>query len=247
MNAQRKSSVAGHQNKYRRNFPLGYAEEADQRLQKIKKFLSQIKNQQFIVNSEITEFLSQEIRGAACVAASGELERYFREVLKFIYDTILNEDISIEEIQPGLQVVNNSSNFQILANQDLGLKNWDTRYKLLSSHNSQDRFIYRPSARNPVQPLDGKTIKKEHVSTIIQALNLNYSPKAKQLVSITAISNIRNDVAHLNVPITEIFHQGNSEKSISVIIEHLDNIIEFIIEISYAIEEYCANKKYLTN
>lgn len=233
--------------KYRIDFPFGYAEEAEERLRKIKKFLSQINSDPDSISKEISEFLSIEIRGAACVAASGELERYFREVLKFLYKEIKDNSLLHKDLQPGLRVVGCSSNFQLLSSQKLGIKNWSNRYDLISSNALSHAFDYAPSSSSPVQPLDGKTIKKEHISIINQALNLDYHVPGKYMNSITAISSIRNDVAHVNYPIEEVFHEANMEKSIDVIIGHLDNIIEFILEVSYEINDYYYNKKYLVS
>lgn len=231
--------------RYRINFPLGYAEESEQRLTKLKKYLVQIQAEISKNDSDFFEFLSKEIRASACVAASGELERYFREVLRFLYQSLVDESVSLKDVQPGLRVIGSTDYFQKIIDQDLGIKNWELRHKIVSLHEVQDRFVYKPSSKKPIQPLDGKTLKKEHISTIIQALNLNFQPSAKQLSSITAISSIRNDVAHVNSPIDEVFHLDNLEKSIDSVVEHLDNIIEFIIELSYDINEYYYLKKYL--
>ncbi len=60
-----------------------------------------------------------------------------------------------------------------------------------------------------------------------------------------ALAEIRNDVAHGNAPLGEIFHPDNEGKSAKEIIVHLENIKYLLDHLCLTFSDFLSGRRYV--
>lgn len=191
--------------------------------------------------------LGQELRGAAAVAILAEVERLLREALIELSTDINAAGVPISGLRPGLRSLALESHFQTLTSSSKGDKHWDNRAVVtqLETNMMIAKFPAR-TISSPQPPLDGKTIRSAHFRRIWAVLDLEGEaiPEIEMETSLNAMSTVRNDVAHGNIPISEIFHEQIPGKSAADIAEHIQNLIRLVDHFCLSLSSYTADRKY---
>jgi hypothetical protein len=198
---------------------------------------------------EITEddFLGKELRGAAVVATMGELERVLREILVALAQEVANAKVEVRDLVPGLRVLAAHSRFQSLSATSDTEMHWSGR--LAVSRLDLDSEIARLPSRSssgPQPPLDGKTIRPSHLRRVWSLLEIHGDalPSASADASITKLAGIRNDVAHANAPIDELFHRQDLSRSARSIAGYIEDATLVLLHIGSEVSDYARECHY---
>lgn len=199
--------------------------------------------------SGITEVdpLGQELRGAAAVATMAEIERLLREALVELSLDINRAGVPISALSPGLRALASDAQFQAMSMSPRGEKHWDNRAVVtrLETNMQIAKFPTRFTS-GPQPPLDGKTIRANHFQRIWAVLDLDEAaiPAADMETSLNAMSTMRNDVAHGNDPLSEIFHEQVLGKSAADIAQHILQLIRLVDHFCLSLSSYASERKY---
>lgn len=194
-----------------------------------------------------TEFLGRELRGAAVVATLAEVERLTRESLVLLSQEIDQASVMVRDLVPGLRGLAAHSQFQSLAQSVKGDPHWESRAAVTTLDVSTEiaRFPARTSS-SPQPPLDGKTIRTAQMQRIWVVLGMegDAMPSADAGASLNALASIRNDVAHGNAPISEIFHEQTKGRSATDLAEHLRHTVKILDHYCLHLASYGASRGY---
>lgn len=191
--------------------------------------------------------LGQELRGAAVVAAMAEIERLLREALVELSLDINHAGVPISALRPGLRALASDSHFQAMSMSPKGDKHWDNRAIVTRMEtNTQIAKFPTRSASSPQPPLDGKTIRSIHFQRIWTVLDLDEAaiPAVDMDTALSAMSSMRNDVAHGNDPLFEIFHEQALGKSAADIAQHILHLIRLVDHFCLSLSSYAYGRKY---
>lgn len=194
-----------------------------------------------------TDALGRELRGAAAVAAMAELERLLRELLVATSDEINRASVMVSDLQPRLRALATQAHFQRIVQSSRSDEHWEGRAFVTTLEASTEIARFPPRASPaPQPPLDGRTINSGHVQRLWMTLGLpdNPIPNADTGASLNALSVLRNDVAHCNTPLEEVFHPDVAGKSAADIERHLRNTERLIDHICLVFADYGASRSY---
>lgn len=190
-------------------------------------------------NISESSFLGRELRGAAVVATMAEVENLLREVLVLVAREVNASGTPVRDLVEPLRVLAAHSQFESISNTTKMDERWDKRYEVTRLH--QEAAISSlpgKSTRGPQPPLDGKTIKPSHVQQVWKVLGLGGSPfpSIGASTALTKLASIRNDVAHRNVSISEVFLEPG--KTAVHLAGYLDEMILFSLHVGVEVEAY---------
>lgn len=191
--------------------------------------------------------LGQELRGAAVVAAMAELERLLRELLIVTSQEINQASVAVRDLKPALRALATQSHFQSIMQSPNGDGHWQSRaFVTTLEYSTEIAQLPKRSSVTPQPPLDGRTIRPSHIQRIWTTLGLEgvAIPKPEIHVSLTALATMRNDVAHGNAPIGEVFHPDIPGKSPAEIQRHLQNIEHLIDHVCLTFHYYGLASSY---
>ncbi|WP_396653357.1 MAE_28990/MAE_18760 family HEPN-like nuclease [Microbacterium esteraromaticum] len=194
-----------------------------------------------------SDFLGCELRAAATVAALAELERMLRELLVATADEVNSASVKVRDLVPALRGLASQAQFQAIAESSKSDQHWEGRQLVTRLELSEEiaRLPVRSSS-TPQPPLDGRTIRAAHLQRLWTVLGLPEQaiPRAPLEVSLNALSTLRNDIAHGNAPIGELFHPDVPGKSARQIEAHLENLERLIDHVALAFHEYGKSRLY---
>ena len=197
---------------------------------------------------EETSFLGKELRSGAIIAGMAELEYFLKELIVGICEEITAESLSINQLIPSLRPLAVFSVFESLSSSIDAEKIWPNRLAVPSLETNSDRVLMPPrQPRRPQPPLDGKTITPSHIARVSAVFSLPRIslPSAAEAASISKLSGLRNDLAHRNIPIVEVFSsKGVRSHDIEA---HLNNLENLIVRLSLAWIEYLEERRYATH
>lgn len=195
-----------------------------------------------------TSHLGQEIRGAAAVATMAEVERLLRKSLIEISAELNQAGVPNNDLTPGLRALALHSEFQSMSSSpSIGESHWAKRRAMTRvEDNTQIAKFPGPTTSSPQPPLDGKTITANHFRLIWETFDVGGDavPKAAMEVSLAALVRMRNDVAHANDQIQEIFHEQVTGKSAADIAGHIVNIRSLLDHFCLSLSSYTSEKRY---
>lgn len=186
-------------------------------------------------------YLGRELRAAAVVATMAEVERLLRELLISVAKDISRTPIPIKDLTGSLRPLAANSIFQSIITSPKGENHWNHRSLVTNLADSTEiASLPDRSARSPQPPLDGRTIRESHFERVWNLLSLPGEPfpSAQASTSLNALSVLRNDIAHGNEPIEEIFHIQVAEKSSRKLLRHLQEIEKLVDHTSLNFSEY---------
>lgn len=193
------------------------------------------------------DFLGCELRAAATVATLAELERLLRELLIATAEEVNSASVRVRDLIPALRGLASQAQFQVIAESSKSDQHWEGRQLVTRLEFSEEiaRLPLRSSSA-PQPPLDGRTIRAAHLQRLWAVLGLPEEaiPRAPFEASLNALSTLRNDIAHGNAPIGELFHPDVPGKSARQIEAHLENIERLIDHVALAFHEYGKSRLY---
>lgn len=190
-------------------------------------------------------FLGRELRGAATVAAMAELEALLREMLISIGTHVNAEGVPIARLVPSLRSLASNSKFESLLNGGDHDKAWEHRLDITALEDSTviARLPIR-THRSPQPPLDGRTIQPRHITLVWKVLGLpNPVPAASVVASLKKLTQIRNDVAHRNIEIGQVFSEAG--RTAADIAKYLDDLVLLVLHIGSEWSGFLATQSYL--
>lgn len=189
-------------------------------------------------------FLGRELRAAAAVATMAELEAMLRDMLIGVSDEINSSLTEVRELVPSLRSLASHALFQSLADSPDSEKQWKGRLAVTQLDGSQDIARLPGRMTKAAQPpLDGRTIQSRHLSLIWEVLGLpDPVPSALVVASLKKLTQIRNDVAHRNVDIYQVFSEaGRTARELA---KYLDDIVLLILHIGNEWASYVSAAAY---
>lgn len=197
--------------------------------------------------SEIDEisFLGRELRAAATVAAMAELEALLRDMLISIGAHVTSAGVTYRDLKPSLRSLAAHSEFEGLVATRDSERMWDRR-QLVTRLDDSDDLAALPgrTIRSPQPPLDGRTIQPRHISLVWSVLGIhNPIPSASTVASLKKLTQLRNDVAHRNIEVRDVFSEPG--RTASAIAKYLDDVLLLVLHIGVEWGAYVANQSYL--
>lgn len=222
---------------------LDRAEAAARRLDEWRSHLMKLASGSITEIQERT-FLGRELRAAATVAAMAELEALLRDMLVSICSEINNAAVEVRELVPSLRSLAANGGFDSLTNSADHGRRWEQRL-VLTQLDTSTAIAQLPGriSRGPQPPLDGRTIQPRQIFLTWEVLGLsNPVPSASIVASLKKLTQIRNDVAHRNVEIHEVFAEAG--RTASEISRYLDDIILLVLHIGNEWGAYLEGARY---
>lgn len=226
---------------------LVFAEEAALRLEEWSKHLRLLAGAgtPVIVASS---FLGRELRAAAVVAACAEVERFIRETLIAFSDDLGKRAVRVSDLQPSLRALALHKSFQTIKESAQSEKHWNERLTV-SDGGMVTQIAEFParSGKTPQPPLDGRTIRPYHLALVWKVMALPGTPfvTTKDSTSFTFLAQIRNDVAHGNALISEVFHDQRSDRDNNAVAEHIDAVALSLLHWGDVISDYMKTEAFL--
>ncbi|GAB2460597.1 hypothetical protein [Xylanimonas ulmi] len=222
------------------------AEECASRLDQWRAFLLRFTDGSMPGLAE-DDFLGKEMRAAAVVATMAELERLVREILVGLSYEINGARLEVRRLVPGVRVLAAHSKFQSLSDTRNADSHWASRLEV--SRLELDTEIARlpgPTSSGPQPPLDGRTIRPSHLRRVWSLLEIggDAMPSASADASITKLASVRNDVAHANAPIDELFHRDDESRSAKEIARYIEDATLVLLHIGSEIADYARQRRY---
>ncbi len=225
------------------NLAVERAESAAARLDEWRSHLLKLASGSI---SEITEqsFLGREMRAAATVAAMAELEALLRDMLISIGDEINRAALNMRDLIPSLRALAVDGRFSSLVDSSDNEKRWEQRLALTQLDASTEIAQFPGRAiKRPQPPLDGRTIQSRHLFLTWRVLGLSDAiPSASVVASLKKLTQIRNDVAHRNVAITQVFSEAG--RSANDVARYIDDVTLLVLHIGNEWQDYVAEAKY---
>lgn len=221
------------------------AEAAAERIEEWRSHLLKLAADSIPDISELS-FLGRELRAAATVAAMAELEALLREMLVSIGVEVNANCVQIKDLVPSLRSLVAHSDFISIANSSSHDRVWEHRLALTCLEGSTDiAKLPQRAIKSPQPPLDGRTIQPRHIYLVWRVLGIGEEavPKASVVNALKKLTLIRNDVAHRNVDISQIFSEAG--RSALDIAGYLDELVWLVLHIGDEWAEYVSVKAYL--
>ena len=198
-----------------------------------------------ITGIEETSFLGRELRAAAVVATMGEVESLLRDMLVAIGLHINSEGIRTSDLIPPLRSLSSHSSFESLVNARDSERVWSRRLEVTQLESSSVIAVLPlEMTRGPQPPLDGRTIQSRHFSLVWSVLGIpNPIPSASIVASLKKLTQIRNDVAHRNIEISQVFSEAG--RTATDLQKYLDDVVLLLLHVGVEWADYIRTRAYL--
>ncbi|MGP5146831.1 hypothetical protein [Corynebacterium variabile] len=194
---------------------------------------------------EEDSFLGAEIKGAAAVATMAELESLIKNVIINIGENINSDNIEIRNLIPSLRPLAVESMFTSITESPKKPGVWNKKIALTSLESSTEAArLPGPMRKGPQPPLSGRTIENSQLDTLWKVFSFDYDPLPQsQTGHLIKLTGLRNDIAHANSPIWEIFMAPG--RMASDLARYLDGVAYLLTCLSVTWADYIANKRYM--
>lgn len=223
---------------------LENAEEAADRLDHWRSNLLLLAAESLRDISE-SSFLGHELRAAAIVASMAEVEHLVREFLVSLSAEINASGTLIRNLKRTLRPLAVHSNFESLTTTSKGDTAWEQRLLVTTLEDNDQIARFPPrSSKGPQPPLDGKTIRRSHMLRLWEILGLPGTPfpEADCSTSLEKLALLRNDIAHRNVSVREVFFQPDT--SARDVAKYLDDIVLMVLHLGTVWSSYASTRAY---
>lgn len=185
-----------------------------------------------------TRFLRQSIRANVYVHLAAAVEVLTYSTAEALAAEVTASVQSSANLRLSLFAISSGHRFNALGDVK-GLKNWAQRCDVLESINSSD----------PVRldgthlPLDGRTIRPEHLQSVWRVFGLPNSPLPGPIhaLALRDLADARNDVAHGNEPLSAVA----GRKSPGDMLKMVGRVEEIGLNVFSSATEYLARTMYL--
>jgi hypothetical protein len=190
--------------------------------------------------------LLQEARAAAIVGIVAELESLTRTILSEIHDHINQAAVPLNSIAACLRQLAVHDEFESLRTLQDATKVWEKRAFATSLDRQSTGTVLPMPRKGPLPPMDGRTPNPGLYSRIwaVYGLHRDVFPVASWSASIQKLSGLRNDIAHGNLPVHQVFQQPGVQ--VPDIERYIDDVQAFSDHFVATVTDYIASKLYLT-
>jgi hypothetical protein len=177
------------------------------------------------------------VRAAAYVWLAAALESAVKDLLAAVLDHINAANVAVQELRLSLFALVNASELDSLQ-QVRGLKMWQHRASLFGK--TQDVSVC--NLRLNALPLDGRTIRIEHLETIWHVFGFEGEPLPTPFhkLALRDLSDTRNELAHGEEDIEPVA----GRKSTQDLLQLIERVEEIALHLWGAIYEYLKQDAY---
>lgn len=191
-------------------------------------------------------FVSRELRAAAVVGSIAELEALTRSAIQLTHKELNSYGLVLCDISPSIRQLAVHDTFESLRGvMDHG-KLWAKRSFATTLETCNQPVSLPIILRGaPQPPLDGRTLTPQHYHRLWQIYGLPGTPfpVVSWEGSLQKLALLRNDIAHGNLPVGEIFAQpGRSAPDVR---SYINDIGLFSINFTDCWEKYLVKRGYL--
>lgn len=195
---------------------------------------------------ERSSFVSRELRAVAVVGSVAELEALTRATIQRTHAELNSYRLMLCDICPSMRQLAVHGTFESLRDTVDHSKLWDKR-RFATTLETCNQPLSLPIVLQgaPQPPLDGRTLTPKHYHRLWQIYGLPEGPfpAVSWEGSLQKLALLRNDIAHGNLPIGEIFAQAG--RSAPEIQSYINDIGLFSINFADHWESYLTNQGYL--
>lgn len=197
-------------------------------------------------NADSPSFVSREIRAAAVVGSVAELEALTRSAIQLTHSELNSCGLTLCDILPDMRQLAVHDTFESLRATVDHSKLWTKRRFTTTLETCREPLslpVVLQSAPQP--PLDGRTLTPKHYYRIWQIYGLPGTPfsAVSWEGSLQKLALLRNDVAHGNMEIAEIFAQAG--RSAVDVRSYINDVGLFAISFTDCWENYLTRRGYL--
>jgi len=196
--------------------------------------------------SDLPGFVDRELRAAAAVGSIAELESLTKSAIQLTHNELNSCGLVLCDISPTVRQLAVHDTFESLRSlMDHG-RLWEKRYFATTLETCNQQVSLPITLQGaPQPPLDGRTLTPKHYHRLWQIYNLPKTPfpEVSWEGSLQKLALLRNDIAHGNLPISEIFAQPG--RSASDVRYYINDIGLFSINFTDCWESYLTNRGYL--
>jgi len=173
-----------------------------------------------------------------------ELEALLRELLVELGQEINSSVRQIRDLVPTLRPLATESSFASLIDSRDHEKRWSRKFELTQLDVSTNPPMMPGRNRHgPQPPLDGRTIQLRHLELVWRTLGLaDPIPSASAVGSLKKLTLLRNEIAHRNESIVEVFRAAG--RTADDIATYIDDVILVILHIGDQWSDYAARSAY---
>lgn len=220
------------------------ADDALKRLDRLKSFLVAAEALR-VQDHARWFFLTQEARAACIIGVCAELEALTRVFLVAVNGEINRGVHVVGDLKPCLRGLAGHAHFESLRTSEDAATVWARRTAVTSYDTSTEVAAMPLPARGPQPPMDGKTLTPSHFQRLwdVYGLDGDPFPELAWATTLTKLSGLRNDIAHANLPFSEIFRTaGTTSPSVERALDQMNN---FVIHLTVTWTSYVASQHYL--
>jgi hypothetical protein len=191
-----------------------------------------------LVSDALRKEQAAQMRAFAYVWLSATLEEFVKSALQDLLRELASYSLRQCDLIPSLLSLVNFRSFDSLRDVG-GLAMWQRRTEVLDQSLSQDSAAFSDGAL----PLDGRTIRPEHLRTIWQVFRFPVSalPGVRHALALNDLADSRNEIAHGRVPPIAF----GRRKVTSDVLRIADYVEDFGTSLAVAIDEYLSHRQYL--
>lgn len=198
--------------------------------------------------ADLPDFVSRELRAAAVVGSISELEALTRSAIQLTHNELNSCGLILCDISPSIRQLAVHNTFESLRGMADHSKLWEKR-RFATTLETCNQPVSLPIILrgSPQPPLDGRTLTPSHYYRLWQIYGLPDTPfpVVSWEGSLQKLALLRNDIAHGNLPVDEMFTQpGRSAHDIRV---YINDIGLFSINFADCWESYLINQGYLAH
>lgn len=188
-----------------------------------------------------------EARASAAVCSMAELEALVSGVLSDVNSAINATGMCVADLIPTLRPLAAHQHFISLTSLADPDKVWRQRQNVTCLDLSEDIVVLpiaAPGAREPLPPLDGRTLKPSHLQRIaaVYGVEIGDLIHTVETLSLIKLSQCRNDVAHGNLPFDSVFSRAGFQ--VADLRRDLDSFDEIGYRFVDTFDRYLAGSKY---
>lgn len=190
--------------------------------------------------------VSRDVRAGAAVMAMAEFEALISNCVELVHESVESSGCQVGDLRHGLRMLHYRHRFAATTGSSMDSV-WDARIELSRSHESSDRpALPRRDGRGYLEPVGSKTPRANTLNRIWQVYGLvgEPIPDLRWRSSLGEMAEIRNDVAHARLPISEAFN--GRTRSADAVASHIANLRDLGIYFAETLISYTSAQSYLS-
>jgi hypothetical protein len=174
-----------------------------------------------------------------------ELESFTKYLIQETHIAINASNVKVGDLRPSLRQLAAHTTFESLRELNDHGRLWERRKYATTLDACVEPVEFPVNRRQAQPPLDGKTLKPEHFNRLWEIYGLPglSFPVASWSASLQKMAMLRNDVAHGNIPYSEIFQQAGT--AVPDVERYVDDVVEFLIHLVDSWCQYLSGTGYL--